>query len=195
MRSNKKRAALLLAFVFTAAFLTSCSLVEPAPVETPAPAETLAPTETPVITLAEFTTTDLDGNEVTNAVFENAKLTFVNIWGTFCPPCLAEMPDLGKLAKSYADKDVQIIGVLVDASEETPDELALAKEIREETGADYLHLLNSESVSYAMLYGVKSIPTSFFVNERGEVVSRLYVGARSEADWASIFEKILEEQP
>ena len=42
-----------------------------------------------------FTTKDLDGNEVTEEIFAKKDLTVVNIWGTFCTPCIGEMPALG----------------------------------------------------------------------------------------------------
>lgn len=39
-----------------------------------------------------FTTTDLNGNAVTEEIFLGKALTVVNIWGTFCDPCVNEMP-------------------------------------------------------------------------------------------------------
>ena len=40
-----------------------------------------------------FETTDLDGNTVNSAdLFAASKLTMINIWGTFCGPCISEMP-------------------------------------------------------------------------------------------------------
>ena len=38
-----------------------------------------------------FSTKDLDGNTVTSEIFENYDVTLVNIWGTFCGPCKAEL--------------------------------------------------------------------------------------------------------
>ena len=43
-----------------------------------------------------FSTTDLEGNTVTNDIFSQADLTVVNFWGTFCNPCINEMPELAK---------------------------------------------------------------------------------------------------
>ena len=199
-----KYSAFALALVFLTASLLGCapSTVEEAPA-TEAPATQAPATETPAATatpeperetVAAFTSTDLDGNAVDNTVFDNAELTFVNIWGTFCGPCINEMPDLGELANEYADKGVQFIGVLADASAETPDEIELAKQIREETGADYLHILNSQTVNAAMMNGVNAIPTSFFVNSKGEIVSEVFVGSQTKADWAATIDAVLEAQ-
>ena len=41
-----------------------------------------------------FTAQDLDGNQVDQSIFADADLTMINVWGTFCTPCLDEMPDL-----------------------------------------------------------------------------------------------------
>ena len=45
-----------------------------------------------------FRAVDLQGNEVTKEIFAQKKITVVNIWGTFCPPCIGEMPELGDWA-------------------------------------------------------------------------------------------------
>ena len=38
--------------------------------------------------LSQFTASDLDGNEVTQSLFEGHPVTMVNVWATFCGPCL-----------------------------------------------------------------------------------------------------------
>ena len=44
-----------------------------------------------------FQAETLTGESVTEAALEESALTMVNIWGTFCGPCISEMPDLGAL--------------------------------------------------------------------------------------------------
>ena len=51
--------------------------------------------------LSNFESWDLYGNTVTNQVFKGKKLTMVNIWATYCSPCINEMPDLEKLHQEY----------------------------------------------------------------------------------------------
>ena len=50
-----------------------------------------------------FSTTDLEGNTVTNDIFSQADLTVVNFWGTFCNPCINEMPELAKWNEEMPD--------------------------------------------------------------------------------------------
>ena len=56
----------------------------------------------------KFSAKDIDGKNVSEAVFADSKITMVNVWGTFCGPCIREMPDLGVLDKKYGD-DFQIL--------------------------------------------------------------------------------------
>ena len=189
-------------------FLAACAAPE-APVETGAPAapeatEAQAAAEAPAITEApaaksvfgDFTAQDINMNEVSSSIFEGKKVTMVNIWATFCGPCITEMPYIGTLAKEYAEKGLQVVGIVIDAAEgngEVDDSLlAEAKRIISETGADYLHILPSESLTKAYLNNVQFVPTTVFVDENGVRIGDEYVGGMSEADWRAVFDEMLE---
>lgn len=77
-----------------------------------------------------FSTTDLEGNTVTNDIFSQADLTVVNFWGTFCNPCINEMPELAKWNEEMPD-NVQMLGTIVDVETVDSDEYALAQQIVE----------------------------------------------------------------
>jgi len=191
-----KYTAFALTLILSSAMLFGCAPIQQS--ETPAP-PTAAPSLTPDTTktpsvISDFTSTDLDGNTADNTIFENADFTFINIWGTFCGPCINEMPNLGELSEEYADKGVQFIGIVSDATADTTDEIELAKEIRDYTGADYQHILVSESVYEAMLTSVRSIPTSFIVNSKGEIVSEVLIGSRPKEDWKTFIDETIESQ-
>ena len=51
-----------------------------------------------VTVFEDFTAQDLDGNTVDESIFADYEVTMVNLWGTFCGPCLQEMPDLGEIS-------------------------------------------------------------------------------------------------
>ena len=62
-----------------------------------------------------FETTDLAGNPVkSEELFSPYKLTMINLWGTFCGPCIQEMPGLETLYQTMKAKNVNVIGVVVD---------------------------------------------------------------------------------
>ena len=136
-----------------------------------------------------FTAKDLDGNEVDQSVFANAKLTMMNIWATFCGPCINEMPELGELA-AEGGTDYQIIGVCADLNG-TEDMLEDAKEIVSQTKANYLHLQPSEDL-YPVLTASSSIPVTFFFDSEGKLVGKGILGAQDKDTWSQVISKRLE---
>lgn len=131
----------------------------------------------------EFEGTDMEGNKVSADIFSRSKLTMVNVWATYCSPCLNEMPELGEIANEYDPGEFQLMGIISDVMEGDNEEMAeLAAGLIEQTGADYTHLLLNESVYKALLTDVSAVPTSFFVDENGEIVDTV-VGAMEKEAW------------
>lgn len=146
--------------------------------------------------LSSFFATEIFGETVDETVLENCRLTMVNIWGTFCEPCIDEMPDLGKLSMEYQDQDFQIIGLVIDVLDYdgsiNQSQLEAAKEIVLRTEADYLHILPSGDL-YALLGEVTAVPTTFFVDSAGNQVGEVYVGSRTKEEWKEIVDFMLAE--
>lgn len=139
-----------------------------------------------------FEAQDLEGNTVTEAAFGQSRLTMVNVWATYCNPCLSEMPGLGELAGEYDAEQFQIIGIVSDVQEGAEEEaVEYAAALVSQTGADYVHLLLNESLYRAMLGGVSAVPTTFFVDENGEVLDTV-VGALDKASWKEKIDGLLE---
>ena len=146
--------------------------------------------------LSSFSATELNGAEIDQSVLSDYKLTMVNVWATFCSPCLSEMPDLGELANEYSQEGVQIVGMVSDVLDSKgnldQNQVATAKDIVSKTKADYLHILPSESL-FGLLYQIQSVPTTFFVDSDGNQVGEVYVGAKSKSQWEAIIDKTLSE--
>lgn len=136
-----------------------------------------------------FTANDLDGNEVDQSVFAKTKLTMLNVWATFCGPCLNEMPELGELAAEGGD-DYQIIGLCVDLNG-TDEMLKEARDIVEQTKANYLHLQPSDSL-YPILSSSSSVPVTFFFDSEGKLVGKGLLGAQDKDTWAQILKERLD---
>ena len=140
-----------------------------------------------------FIAKSVDGEEVTGDIFTNSKLTMINVWGTFCNPCLEEMPDLGEIAASFDSSEFQMIGIVSDVTEQSAQkDIDNAKQLIEETKADYLHLLNGDSLTQNLLAGVTAVPTTFFVKQDGEVLGYM-VGAMDKGSWEALIYDLLEE--
>ena len=137
----------------------------------------------------DFKAQTIDGTEVDQEIFADADLTMVNIWGTFCGPCIREMPDLGVISRNYADKKVKIVGIISDVAEPN-DESALS--IIEQTKADYMHLVASEDLVNNYLSLVQVVPTTVFVDSEGKMVGKVYSGSKTRDKWEEIIDSSLE---
>ena len=126
---------------------------------------------------AEFTTNDIDGNEVTQSIFANKDLTVVNIWGTFCGPCINEMPELGAWEKELPD-NVQIVGLIVDiSSTDNETQIAAAKQITEKADAGFVNLIGGNGAFNELMASIVGVPTTIFVDKSGNIVGEIIVGA------------------
>ncbi len=201
-------AALLCAILL---FLAGCTAKPKAassspPVTSPAVATETAfpsPTQEPENAVEEsagllnrFSTTDLYGAPVDQTLLKGHRLTMVNVWATYCSPCLQEMPDLGELAAEYRDQGVQIIGLVADVLDSdgslSDKQIKTAQDVVAATKANYPHLLPSQDL-FGILYQVSALPTTFFVDENGQQVGFAYLGAKSKDAWADIIEDTLAE--
>ncbi len=140
--------------------------------------------------IPELTAVDINGNRYDNSLFEGRKITMLNLWATYCGPCIGEMPDLGRLNEEYADRGFQVVGIVLDYTSEL--DIPNIESIIDETGADYIHLLPDASMS-ELLSTTFSVPTTYFLNENGEPLGEEYIGSRPKEDWAAIIDHLLED--
>ena len=138
-----------------------------------------------------FEGTDLEGNTISQDIFTRSRLTMVNVWATFCNPCLREMPGLGELAAEYDPAEFQLIGIVSDVRE--GEDQSLVESLVQETGADYPHLLANDSLDQALLSGVSGVPTTFFFDGEGAYLGGV-VGSAEKSDWEELIHELLEEQ-
>lgn len=145
----------------------------------------------------DFTAKDLDGNTVTQDIFAQNKITMVNIWATFCGPCINEMPDLGELAAEYADKGVGVVGIPVDITDRigAVDETLFneAVDIVDKTKADYTHIVPTGEMFEKKLNDVFSVPETIFVDSEGNQIGEPYIGARTKSQWEAIINDLLSD--
>lgn len=147
----------------------------------------------PYIVTFEAATTD--GTAITSDCFADSKLTMINVWATYCNPCLNEMPDLGEIAASYEKSEFQMIGIVSDVSEFSEEaDKKEALELIKQTGADtYPHLFLNQSLYSSLVGAVEGVPTTFFVNQSGELLGYL-VGAQTKEAWEELINDLLEEE-
>ena len=163
-----------------------------APAESENPSDDTATEEEKYFVTFEATTTD--GEAWNSDKFANSKLTMINVWATYCNPCLAEMPDLGELAAEYDAADFQIVGVVSDVmAEDTVKNIDYAKQLIAETKANYPHLLLNESLYMSFVGAVSAVPTTFFVRQDGSMVGYL-TGAMEKENWKTLIDDLLSKE-
>nr|MBP3282221.1 TlpA family protein disulfide reductase [Treponema sp.] len=145
-----------------------------------------------------FSSKDMAGNAVTSDIFAKNKLTMVNIWGTFCPPCIREMPDLAKLNSANKSNGVEVIGIPIDIVDRKGNVVPYTKAdgdaIIKQTGADYTHVVPTKAMMDGFLKNVQVVPATIFVDKNGKIVGQVYLGARSQKDWQKIIDSLLSKQ-
>ena len=127
-----------------------------------------------------FSTTTLDGAAVDESILAGHALTMINFFEPWCPPCIAELPDLEKLYEAYAPEGFQILGVF--STEE-----GTAK------------VVSDAALSYPVLRYVPEfdpfqtgyVPTTIFVDGDGRIVGETKIGSNSYAGWEAIVKELL----
>ncbi|GAE91318.1 cytochrome c-type biogenesis protein ResA [Gracilibacillus boraciitolerans JCM 21714] len=94
------------------------------------------------------------------------KGVMLNFWATYCGPCKKEMPYMEKLYPEYKEKGIEILAVSVDATE-----LVITNFVEEyDLTFPILHDKNSQVLD---AYGIRPLPTTYFIDENGIVVERV----------------------
>ena len=144
--------------------------------------------------LSNLQTMDIDGKEFSGKDFSDYDLTMVNVFATWCSPCVQEIPDLAEIQKEMKGKGVNIIGVVTDTVDQTGENqeaLEKAKLIRERSKAEYSFLIPDKSNFNGRLSGIQAFPETFFVDKKGQIVGETYSGSHNKKAWLEIIEKEL----
>lgn len=125
---------------------------------------------------------NLQGQDVSLASYKG-KVVLVNMWGTWCEPCQAEIPTLIKMQNDYSGKGFTILGV---ATNDDLDRVIPFVHTRkfdvggQELTMNYPIVMGSDDISTAF-GGLLGMPTSFLINRQGDIVKR-YIGSLNPAE-------------
>ena len=144
-------------------------------------------------TLVKFNSVDLTGVPVDESIFKNADVTLVNIWATWCGPCMRELPELGEIAKKYEPEGYQVIGLIHDVSTNDMENAEYALEILADAGCEYTVIANSDSLG-PIFNDVVAYPTTFFVDQKGAIIGVEYTGAMTGPEFEKAFQNAIDTQ-
>ena len=107
----------------------------------------------------------VDGDTVTLSGYRG-EVVLLNFWGTWCPPCRAEMPALQRTWEEYKDRGVVFLGVAIYDEKADVEKFAEAYGITYPLGVDIQGDLTVD-------YKVTSFPTTFLIDREGNEVRRI----------------------
>jgi thiol-disulfide isomerase/thioredoxin len=117
-----------------------------------------------------------DGGDISLAGFKGVPV-LVNLWATWCAPCVKELPTLDKLAAAHAtDGDIGIIAVSQDMAPQ-----GSVKAFLDKLGIKHVGAYHDDKMALSCALGVEVMPTTILFGADGKEVWR-YVG---DLDWTS----------
>ena len=111
------------------------------------------------------------------------KLTVLDFWASWCGPCRVDSPNLVKVYNTYKDKGLAIVGISLDQQKESWKK-AIDNDQLDWTNVSHLKRWDDP---IAAIYGVRSIPQLFLLDENGVVIAK----ERHATDFIPVLEKIL----
>ena len=138
--------------------------------------------------LADFTLPDMQGRAIQLSALRG-KVVFINVWATWCPPCVEEMPTMQRLHERLHGRGLEVLAISLDA---------LGTQVVEPFMRDYRLTFTTvldPKGTIERLYRTGGVPESFIVDKHGRLVEKI-VGPR---DWThphilAMFERLLADQ-
>lgn len=123
--------------------------------------------------MGEFSANTFKGEVITLDYIKNNELTMINIWTTWCGPCVGEMPELANFAKNMLPEGVKLLSICVDGE----DENDIAKEILADAKVEFDVIMPDKNITNGLLKLVDGYPTTIFIDSEGKLVGEKMVGA------------------
>jgi peroxiredoxin len=131
----------------------------------------------------DFELMDAQGRTVS---FENfrGKTVFLNLWATWCPPCIAEMPDINDLYAKMDSNDIAFVMISRDA------DFKKALNFKDKKGYDFP--IYSAASRLPQVFQTNSIPTTYIISPLGKIVAKRKGMAKYDSEEFRFFLKNLK---
>jgi len=138
----------------------------------------------------------IDGSQFSTESLKETRVTAYNVWATTCPPCIAEMPDLEKLDKSYPDSEFRVVGILNDSTDSdgkvVQKHIDDANKIVASAGVTYPSIVVSQEMYAFLATNTIGTPTTYFVDSNGKILKSV-TGSNSYDSWKAEVDTVLAE--
>lgn len=134
----------------------------------------------------EFVTTDLNGDAISSTeLFAQSKVTMLNIWATWCGPCIGELGDLQAIYSRFRNRGINVVGFLYD------DDTEAARNLLDEYNITYLNILMPAGMADDL--HVEGFPTTFFFGNDGTLLTEPVAGPKTER-YTTVLNELLRNQ-
>lgn len=124
------------------------------------------PLVTPGEKVADMTLFSLDGQETPISSVIRDRVALVDVWATWCAPCVAAMPELQALHNRFKDRGFTVVGVMTDSNAKR-----IGAEWVKESGVTYPMLIDEDGTTFQSTWGqVAGIPLLVLVDREGTVI-------------------------
>jgi len=130
-----------------------------------------------------FALADLEGNVHQLSDYEGQALV-INFWGTFCPPCVKEMPEFERQYEKWKDEGLTILAINLSEDTLTVNNFVRRFELN-------YPILRDMSRKTERKYGLRSYPTTFFVKPDGTIME-IKVGGMTEQEIDERISRLLQ---
>ena len=190
----KKLTILSATLLSSALILSACSSASEKKEETNKQTATSSTSENKAIQAYDFTAMDKDGKTVKLSDFKGKKV-YINMWASWCGPCMREIPELEKTYQKLKDnKDIVFLSMT------SPNDKEFKNQSPQDKGKDViLNKAKELGVTYPVLfdvndrfiinYAIRSFPTHIFINSDGTIGNRI-AGAVTEESLTKEIEKL-----
>jgi cytochrome c-type biogenesis protein len=114
----------------------------------------------------DYAAADLGGHEVALADLRG-EVVLVNVWATWCVPCLREMPGLEQLHRDYGERGLEVVGVSIDRTSAVPE----MREFLEQHSITYQILHDPDNDVSGAFYTI-GVPETFLIDREGVIAHR-----------------------
>ncbi|MBV7317608.1 TlpA disulfide reductase family protein [Shewanella sp. NIFS-20-20] len=118
--------------------------------------------------------TDKEGHSVDFSQYQG-KVVMVNMWATWCPPCVRELPALDALAKKLDKQDFVVLPISIDAEGQS-----LVKPFLSQLGMADFNSFYDQKQALSEIFPLDYIPATFILNKQGQLIAFV----RSYVDWS-----------
>jgi thiol-disulfide isomerase/thioredoxin len=115
----------------------------------------------------DFELKNIEGEDIRLADYKG-KVVIVDFWGTWCPPCVAEIPHFIQLKESYGGQGLEIVGLAYEQVDDEEEALEGVKSFTQENNVNYPCAIGDEA-TMEKVPDFQGYPTTLFIDREGVV--------------------------